>query len=155
MRDEVTDADADGETENASEEEVGAEITFSGRKLSVKSAAFPFVRPPVFPSSLLALARLPVIRPSLPSPPSIARPFAVRVSRLGEIYARVRKAASLPVSPGTGSRGKIPCVFLQRRPTHRWKRNRGSDTLFASLCRDPLHRLDAVWTLRFASAGVL
>ena len=31
-------------------EEEGAEITFSGRKLSVKSAAFPFVRPPVFPS---------------------------------------------------------------------------------------------------------
>ena len=79
-------------------EEEGAEITFSGRKLSVKSAAFPFVRPPVFPSLRTRArpsSRDPSVRPrpSLPSPPSIARPFAVRVSRQGEIYARVRKVA--------------------------------------------------------------
>ena len=61
-------------------EEEGAEITFSGRKLSVKSAAFPFVPPPVFPSSLLALARLPVIRPSVSPLPSVNR-SSVRRSR--------------------------------------------------------------------------
>ena len=60
-------------------EEEGAEITFSGRKLSVKSAAFPFVRPPVFPP-LLALARLPVIRPSVSPLPSVNR-SSVRRSR--------------------------------------------------------------------------
>ena len=137
-------------------EEEGAEITFSGRKLSVKSAAFPFVRPPVFPSLRTRArpsSRDPSVRPrpSLPSPPSIARPFAVRVSRQGEIYARVRKAASLPVSPGTGSRGKIPwCgAFFFRGG----RRTGGDGTaalihFFASLCRDPLRRLDAVWTYR-------
>ena len=99
MRDEVTDTD-DGETENASEEE-GAEITFSGRKLSVKSAAFPFVRPPVFPSSLLALARLPVIRPSVSPLPSVNR-SSVRRSRFPP--GRNLRACTQSVAPSRSRR---------------------------------------------------
>ena len=100
MRDELTDDADDGETENASEEE-GAEITFSGRKLSVKSAAFPFVRPPVFSSSLLALARLPVIRPSVSPLPSVNR-SSVRRSRFPP--GRNLRACTQSVAPSRSRR---------------------------------------------------
>ena len=148
MRDEVTDADADGETENASEEEVGAEITFSGRKLSVKTTAFPLVRPPVGrsarPLSFLTRARpsflspFPCVRPSvspLPIRQSLVRsPFAFPArEKSTRMYAKRRTRSHRGPCLGR-SRGKILGAFvLQRRPTHRWRRNRTSDSPFASL----------------------
>ena len=135
-------------------EEEGAEITFSGRKLSVKSAAFPFVRPPVFPSLRTRArpsSRDPSVRLSPPLRQSLVRsPFAFPArEKSTRVYAKQRR--SLPVSPGTGSRGKIPCcgAFFFRGG----RRTGGDGTaalihFFASLCRDPLRRLDAVWTYR-------
>ena len=80
-------------------EEEGAEITFSGRKLSVKSAAFPFVRPPVFPSLRTRArpsSRDPFVRLSPPLRQSLVRsPFAFPArEKSTRVYAKQRR--SLP-----------------------------------------------------------
>ena len=87
-------------------EEEGAEITFSGRKLSVKSAAFPFVRPPVFPSLRTRArpsSRDPSVRLSPPLRQSLVRsPFAFPArEKSTRVYAKQRR--SLPVSPERGA----------------------------------------------------
>ena len=80
-------------------EEEGAEITFSGRKLSVKSAAFPFVRPPVFPSLRTRArpsSRDPSVRLSPPLRQSLVRsPFAFPArEKSTRVYAKQRRSRS-------------------------------------------------------------